>query len=401
MGNTKSRHALSGGSSRKHGKHSKHSSRNLDQFQSTSPFHPVSPVDAYPAQSALPYDSGHYSIGSMAHPVRPEFTSNSYHAPGRLDQQKKASNSSLRLQYGSRVKRAPLGANGVSSPLNNGSLKGTGASHSYMADHGLYNVNLPGGQEMTYQYQRGVDPWPASISPRHSLMSSYPQQHPLQHQQYGIPPAGFQPHQYHQHFRASSASPMPMHGDIMNGLDGRIPPSPLNPDAGRPSQEGIRYQHQQRPHQDYMEPSYNQQFQSSYQRKSMMGTTPGDPQRIMSDYAYANHRNNMYGNHMNAKLGGPTPIPRATDVLATAGPLVDCGPLSSDRQLGPEQVFARLLKQYPSNPHETEKRERVYRWQGHVIRSLTFNPDSSIPGWIIPVTPDELDHPERYFFFIF
>jgi hypothetical protein len=28
--------------------------------------------------------------------------------------------------------------------------------------------------------------------------------------------------------------------------------------------------------------------------------------------------------------------------------------------------------------------------------ALTFNPDPETPGWIVPVYPDELDHPERY-----
>ncbi|KAF9995772.1 hypothetical protein BGZ79_010511, partial [Entomortierella chlamydospora] len=64
----------------------------------------------------------------------------------------------------------------------------------------------------------------------------------------------------------------------------------------------------------------------------------------------------------------------------------------------PDQVFARLAKQNPTNPRESDKRERIYRWMDDIAKALTFNPDTSIPGWIIPVVPDELDQPDSPYY---
>lgn len=89
-----------------------------------------------------------------------------------------------------------------------------------------------------------------------------------------------------------------------------------------------------------------------------------------------------------------TPPPRTKDVFADAGPLID-GSSASNRALTADQVFARLAKQNPTNPRESEKKERIYRWVDNVAKALTFNPNTDIPGWIIPVVPDELDIPER------
>ncbi|KAI8596238.1 hypothetical protein EDD21DRAFT_343716 [Dissophora ornata] len=97
----------------------------------------------------------------------------------------------------------------------------------------------------------------------------------------------------------------------------------------------------------------------------------------------------------------PTERSKPTDNLATAGPLIEIGNSSSNsaqRPLAVDQVFARLARQFPTNPRETEKRERIYRWLDHVADALTFNPDTETPGWIIPVYPDELDHPESPFY---
>jgi len=418
MGNTKSRYALPGGSSRKNGKHSKHSNRNLDQYhqhsrQNSSNYNPTSPGDAYPAQSALPYDSGHYSIGSLAHPSHPEYAGGSYtnlSGRGRLEYQKKPSDSSLRLKYGSRVKRSPLAGNGSNGAIHNGSLKATVASHSYMntamTEHGLYNVSLPGGQEMVYQY-RGTDSRPPSTAPRYShsrMSSSYTQQNPshLQpYQQYGPTSTSFQPHHQYNYLRPANGVPVAMNGrgeDMMTGIDGKIPSLAalslgMN-DPGRQSQDAVRYL-PPRPPQPYLEPAYSPQAQP-YQSKGMGGRPDQMDSRIPNDYAYPNHRI-ANGHPMNGKSGAPpAATPRAVEMLAKAGPLVDCGPLIQERPLGAEDVFARLLKQYPTNPHEADKRERIYRWMDHVGRALTFNPDVSRPGWIIPVNPDELDHTDRY-----
>ncbi|KAG0244254.1 hypothetical protein B0O80DRAFT_115796 [Mortierella sp. GBAus27b] len=410
MGNTKSRHALIGG--RKHGKHSKHGSRNLDPFHSNNNFNSISTPDGYPPQSALQYDSGHYSIGSIGHPVHPEFTPGPYHPNianlGRMDHQKKPSDSSLHLQYGSRVKRAAAaqgtaahghghghGHGGGHGVVYNGSLKTTGAPHSYMSsamgDHAFYNnFSLPTGQEMVYQYPyRGVDS-------RHSRMSSY-QHHASQLQPYTAPPPGYQSHHhYDQYLRMANGSPTPMngHGRNMDGMDGKISPMGAMTQHGH---DGMLYQQQlpQQQQQDYMGSSYNNQPMHSYQSKGMPVVHDTMDPRIMNGYAYADPRNTP--SHMNTKSGAPTPAPRAADVLAGAGPLVDGGLLSAERQLGPDDVFARVLKQYP-NPPEVDKRERVYRWQDHVIRALTFNQEANVPGCIIPVNPDELDHPDSPYY---
>ena len=102
----------------------------------------------------------------------------------------------------------------------------------------------------------------------------------------------------------------------------------------------------------------------------------------------------------------PSPVPagrnnsnnnKQSDILACAGPLIDMGSSSAARngQLpGANQVFARLARQNPTNPKETEKRERIFGWVDQVTDALTFNPNPDAPGWIIPVFPDELDHPE-------
>ncbi|GJJ73251.1 hypothetical protein EMPS_05609 [Entomortierella parvispora] len=99
----------------------------------------------------------------------------------------------------------------------------------------------------------------------------------------------------------------------------------------------------------------------------------------------------------------PSPLPagqssnKQAEILAGAGPLIDMGSSGAARhgQLpGAHQVFARLARQNPTNPKETEKRGRIFGWVDQVTDALTFNPDPDAPGWIIPVFPDDLDHPE-------
>ncbi|KAF9992613.1 hypothetical protein BGZ65_012018, partial [Modicella reniformis] len=92
-------------------------------------------------------------------------------------------------------------------------------------------------------------------------------------------------------------------------------------------------------------------------------------------------------------------VAKPTDVLAGAGPLIDASYHgSSQRPPTGDQVFARLAKQFPTNPRETEKRERIGRWLDQIADALTFNPDPETPGYMIPVFPDELDHPESPFY---
>jgi hypothetical protein len=89
------------------------------------------------------------------------------------------------------------------------------------------------------------------------------------------------------------------------------------------------------------------------------------------------------------------PIPRASDIFGNAGPLLDPSGSSSNRKLDSDQVFARLLKQTPASTRD-DKRERVYKWMDNVAQALTFNPDTSIPGWIIPIIPDRFDDDDKY-----
>ncbi|KAG0208842.1 hypothetical protein BGX28_000317 [Mortierella sp. GBA30] len=88
----------------------------------------------------------------------------------------------------------------------------------------------------------------------------------------------------------------------------------------------------------------------------------------------------------------------SNNILAGAGPLIEGSSPSSQRPPTADQVFARLARQFPTNPRETEKRERIYKWLDKIAEELTFNPDPEMPGWIIPVYPDEADHPETPFY---
>ncbi|KAF9342125.1 hypothetical protein BGX34_008762, partial [Mortierella sp. NVP85] len=125
--------------------------------------------------------------------------------------------------------------------------------------------------------------------------------------------------------------------DMMTGIDGKIPSLAalslgMN-DPGRQSQDAVRYL-PPRPPQPYLEPTYSPQVQP-YHSKGM-GVRPDqmDP-RIQGEYAYPNHRI-INGHPMNGKAGVPTAMPRAVEMLAKAGPLVDCGPLTQERPIGPE-----------------------------------------------------------------
>ncbi|KAF9141956.1 hypothetical protein BGX30_003711 [Mortierella sp. GBA39] len=131
-------------------------------------------------------------------------------------------------------------------------------------------------------------------------------------------------------------------------------------------------------------PKQQQQYYQQQQQPRLTTTYPAEPQR---ERISINNGPNT------------TTTPKPSAFLANAGPLIDMGPSSSSqRPPTVDQVFARLARQFPTNPRETEKRERIYRWLGHIIESLTFNPDTETPGFIIPVYPDELDHPESPFY---
>ncbi|KAF9923397.1 hypothetical protein FBU30_006553 [Linnemannia zychae] len=164
--------------------------------------------------------------------------------------------------------------------------------------------------------------------------------------------------------------------------------SMLNTPGVSPTPFSTRNDHQpcrpDEPHYTYQQdigtyPSKQQQpYYHQQQQPRLTATYPADQQRERPST-----NNNNYGS-----------TPRPSNFLTTAGPLIDMGSSSSQRPPTADQVFARLARQFPTNPRETEKRERIFRWLGHIVESLTFNPNTEIPGFIIPVYPDELDHPE-------
>ncbi|KAF9198968.1 hypothetical protein BGZ49_000082 [Haplosporangium sp. Z 27] len=133
---------------------------------------------------------------------------------------------------------------------------------------------------------------------------------------------------------------------------------------------------------------YQLQQQRFQQQQQQQQYQSGQPRLTTS---YPTERPPMGGTVTN-NIGNSAST-KPVDVLASAGPLIEGG--SGPRPPTSDQVFARLAKQFPTNPKETEKRERIYRWLDHMADALTFNPDTETPGWIIPVYPDELDHPER------
>jgi hypothetical protein len=230
----------------------------------------------------------------------------------------------------------------------------------------------------------------------------------------------YQPHtqyhssQPHQQQRMSMASPAPINGhrdeDSKGGKRGQLPSDAMDiPHHQRPSSFQNGYGHhggqsqQQQQHSNSYHPSPLQQ-QPIRQSKA--------DSRIRSDYNHTNNNsntsplnnNNNNTNTLNYNTDSSNlyvtamesmPLTKTADMLAQAGPLIENPMMAANKTPAADQVFARLAKQYPTNPRETDKRERIYRWLGDVANALTFNPDTDIPGWVIPVTPDELDHPDR------
>ncbi|KAI1294573.1 hypothetical protein EDD11_008104 [Mortierella claussenii] len=468
MGNTKSRHVPSSGSnspstrkqtkrnSRTLGQHqqqnapssSRYSNNNHDTFHNNNYSYydnyrddDTAASNVFPGQM-VPNDSGHYSVhGSVAPMKRPEFLGGSFHtnmsSPGRLDQQKKSSDSSLQLQYGSRVKRAPPsgatriavvpgeGAGGTGTGMdgtNSGSFSVSGTpqhpdQQQHQQSYGTYGPNI-GAQEMIYQpqqtyYQLESNSRPtSSLRHSHGRMSSFTQQQ----QQYSratsplsIQPS--QPHQQqqqqqppHQYQRMSNGSPTPLGGsgyrdNTVSKSDNRIPSLTaltLEMNDGRPSMQ------QQGP--SYDDPSFGQRGSAMAPNGSRQ-TANLDGRIRNNEYSCSSIPNakilkgstNMTTNNITR---GTSAVPKASEVFASAGPLIDAASLlsSSSRPLTADQVFAQLQKQNPTNPRETDKRERIYRWLDDVTRALTFNPDTNIPGWIIPVIPDDHDQPESPFY---
>lgn len=446
MGNAKSRHAHQNGHPNRKQPSNKRASASHLQVNTTtgsSRFSKKNNSNSNNYQNSAsaspqPNDSGHYSIhGFMASNTKRSETPGhaqggvngdddsllgsvpggvgarlSYHpnlsSPGRLDQQKKASDSSLHFQYGSRLKRDPYN-NKDSNGINEGSgLKSSGAtggnsnpingthsraSRMFVEDDSTHHNNH---QQYHHQHFASDNTRPSSASPHQSNRIST-LLHPGPGQQY------------------QSRTSVPYNNNINNIKDDEYVLGPsmaslnLNPGSG----QGVL--HQQLLRVQDGEGGVRVSSMQSYQNSSYRGS---------NNYAINNLNNNINNNNINndprlrndsmknnnninnnnfdynqppfqAYQASKTTQPalKPSELLAGAGPLID-SLAGQPRIPTADQVFARLARQFPTNPKEAEKRERIYRWLDHVAKALTFNPDTETPGWIIPVIPDELDHPE-------
>ncbi|KFH65781.1 hypothetical protein MVEG_07884 [Podila verticillata NRRL 6337] len=448
MGNAKSRHAHQNGHPNRKQPSNKRASSSHIQVNTTtgsSFFSKKNNNNNYQnsaSASPQPNDSGHYSIhGFMASNTKRSETPGhtqggvnagdddsllgsvpgglvgarlSYHpnlsSPGRLDQQKKTSDSSLHFQYGSRLKRDPYsnssnnnrdsnginegsglktsGAIGGNSNLTNGTHNRT--SRMFVEDDSTHYNNH---QQYHHQHFASDNTRPSSVSPRQSNRIST-LLHPAPGQQQ------YQP-------RAS----VPFSNNISNIKDDEYALGPSIASLNLNSGSGQGALHQQLLRVQDGEGGVRVSSMQSYQNSSYRGSNNyvvnnlnsninNDP-RIRNDSMKNNNNNNFDYNQppFQAYQVQKTPQPalKPSEILAGAGPLIDTH-AGQPRIPTADQVFARLARQFPTNPKEAEKRERIYRWLDHVAEALTFNPDTETPGWIIPVIPDELDHPESPFY---
>ncbi|KAG0290045.1 hypothetical protein BGZ96_006484 [Linnemannia gamsii] len=449
MGNSKSRQANPAGQTRKQ---AKHASRNITNNNNNNNNPPLATYDAFSSQP-IANDSGHYSIhGSTVAPGA--LPGGAFHtnlsSPGRLDQQKKASDSSLRLQYGSRVKRATVlgpgpppdtdylvNSSSISNEITTNSqrLRSSGLAPRTATAMSTGEL-IRGGLEMSYQHQQQqreresdtqVRASPISMRQSQGRNSALAPSSPAQNQ-YSTP-LNYQPHtQYHssqphhQQQRMSMASPAPINGhrdeDIKGGKRSQLPSDVTDiPHHQRPSsfQNGYGHNGGQNQQQQQQSNSYQPSPLQHQQQQQLLPIRQSKADsRIRSDYNYTNNNNasllnnnNNNSNTLNYNTDSSNlyvtamesmPLTKTADMLAQAGPLIENPMMAVNKAPAVDQVFARLAKQYPTNPRETDKRERIYRWLDDVANALTFNPDTDIPGWVIPVTPDELDHPDSPFY---
>ncbi|KAG0255490.1 hypothetical protein BGZ95_005745 [Linnemannia exigua] len=447
MGNSKSRQANPAGQTRKQ---AKHASRLINISSSTTNTNNKSTANnngpsAYDTFSSHPIanDSGHYSVhGSTA--VAPTFPGGAFHnnlsSPSRLDQQKKASDSSLRLQYGSRVKRAtvlgpgpppdtdyPINSSSISNDVKNNSqrIRSSGLPPRTATAMSTGDLNR-GVSEMGYQHQQQLRDGdqlrasPVSMRPSQGRNSALSPSSPVQNQQQYSSSLNYQPHtQYHnqpqqqlQQQRMSMASPAPANGhrdeESKVGKRSQLPSDVMDiPQHQRPSS----FQNGYGLHGGPSQPSnnyYPSPLQHQQQQQQPIRQTKTDSRIRNDNYTNNISNNNNNSNTLNYNTDSSNlyvtamesvPLPKTADILAQAGPLIDNSMMpSNNKSPAVDQVFARLARQYPTNPRETDKRERIYRWLDDVANALTFNPDTDIPGWVIPVTPDELDHPDSPFY---
>ncbi|KAF9276903.1 hypothetical protein BKA57DRAFT_211269 [Linnemannia elongata] len=442
MGNSKSRQANPAGQSRKQAKHASknlNTSSNNHNKNSSSPKNGPSTLDAFSSQP-ITNDSGHYSIhGSTVAPGLPGGAfHNNLSSPGRLDQQKEASDSSLRLQYGSRVKRATvlgpgpppdtdylINSSNISNEIKTNSQRLRSSGLAPRTATAMSTGELSRGvPEMSYQHQHQLQQQRESdqqmraspISMRQSqgrnsaLASPSPAQNQYStslnyqpHTQYHS-----QPHQQQQQQRMSMASPAPINGhrdEESKGKRSQMPSDFMDiPHHQRPSSFQNGYGHQQQSNSYHPSPLPLQQqpirqskadsrIRSDYNNYTNNSNTSPLNNNNTNTLNYHTDSNNLYVTAMES-----VPLTKTADMLAQAGPLIENPMVAANKAPAADQVFARLAKQYPTNPRETDKRERIYRWLDDVANALTFNPDTDIPGWVIPVTPDDLDHPDSPFY---
>lgn len=317
--------------------------------------------------------------------------------------------------HDSMIQSIPLRGAGMPSRaaligMPTGDLNGGGAGYSGTA---------AGVQEMVFQQREGdLRPCMSLRRPSQGRPSNNYAQHPSQsssapQQQYsnaaGYPSAAFSQFPYQHMSNGPAQSPPNAPAEV--GL-------PLATPAMKDS--SVRQQKMKQPQRDYAETSYashpsayqyngqssahhaNAPTQTSYHQQQSSGQTHTNTEsRKRNDYGYPAHGGNM--NHSSSAqphaglANGSTSLPRALDAFAHAGPLADSTPPTSSMRVPVvDQVFALLSKQNPTNPRETDKRERIYRWMDDVVGALTFNPNTNIPGWIIPIVADEQGRSERY-----
>ncbi|KAF9947704.1 hypothetical protein BGZ70_002549, partial [Mortierella alpina] len=325
--------------------------------------------------------------------------------------------------HDSMIQSIPLRGTGAPSraalmSMPTGDMSGGGAGYSGTA---------AGVQEMIFQQREESDVRPC-ISVRRPSQGRVPNnyaQHPSQHpsqassapqQQQFCNASGYNsttfPQFPFQHMSNGPAQSSP-NAPAESGL-------PLAPSAMKDS--SVRQQKMKQPQRDYAETSYashpsayqyngqssghhvNIPTQNSYHQQQSSGQTQTNPEsRRRNEYGYPAHGGNM--NHSSnaqphaALASGSSSLPRALDAFAHAGPLVESTPpTSSIRVPVVDQVFALLSKQNPTNPRDADKRDRIYHWMDDVVGALTFNPNTNIPGWIIPVVGDEQGRSESPYY---
>ncbi|KAG0256915.1 hypothetical protein BG011_004246 [Mortierella polycephala] len=431
MGNNKSRqaHYAAGSQSKSRGKNSNtRTGQDRKRLQDN--------------QQPLLNDSGHYSVhGFTAAPISPRDCSETpvgggtgpagagtglawnhpnFSSPGRLDQPKRDSDSSLQIKNGLKA-GSGVRPSGTASrtTMMQGVSPGDDGTYGYgqqtMQLNGSHDHNgnnhEPSSKEprmATHPHQRqssyqGPDIRPSSASPRQSHGGVSTLQPGLNQQQQ-------QQQQYPHYQQHTSVSPPAVpftedeHGMMVAvatsmakaSIGGTQPPqpdqqpnsttqqthpnnNPITPQIFR-SNPASTHLAKNNTHQHYAYNDKNQLYtQQDYQQQQPSANQP----RLTTTYPSEKERPS--GNHT-----------KPSNPLAGAGPLIETS--SSQRTPTADQVFARLARQFPTNPRETEKRERINRWLDQIIDALTFNPDPETPGWIIPVYPDETDHPETPFY---